>query len=175
MDTFAATRLSPLLAGVVLSLCALLFGFGMGGAFGAAEDSIKGNLESSASAVLATVYEGDQAKADAVVSKSWSYLKRAHMHAGGIGAAALAMVLLLALLGPPTRATRLVALALGLGAVLYPLFWLLAGLKAPGLGSTGAAKDALEWLAIPGAGGVLLGTFGTLALTIRAGIQARTR
>lgn len=175
MDTFAATRLNPLLPGFVLALCALLFGFGLGGAFGAAEDNIKGVLEADAAAVVATVYEGDQAKADAVVSKSWSYLKRAHMHAGGIGAAALAMLLLLAMLGPPTGATRLTALALGLGAVLYPLFWLLAGFKAPGLGSTGAAKDALEWMAIPGAGAVLLGTFGTLALTIRAGIQSRTR
>ncbi len=175
MDTFAATRLNPLLIGFVLVLCALLMGFSLGGVFGAAEGSIKGTLKASASAVVATVYEGDQAKADAVVTKSWSYLKRAHLHASSIGAAALAMLLLLALLGPPTRATQLVALALGLGAVLYPLFWVLAGFKAPGLGGTGAAKDALEWLAIPGAGFVLLGTLGTLALTIHAGAKARTR
>lgn len=174
MDTFAKTRLYPLLPGFVLSLCALLMGFSLGGAFGAAEDSIKSTLQSSASAVLETAYEGDQAKADAVVSKSWSYLKRSHLHAGGIGAAALAMLLLLALLGPPTRATQGVALLLGLGAMIYPLFWMVAGFKAPGLGGTGAAKDALEWMAVPGAGAVLLGTLGTLVLTVRAGIQART-
>ena len=172
MDTFLATRLRPLSVGIVLSLFAVLLGFGLGGAFGAAEDSFKGNLKESAAAVLDTTYGGDQAKADAVVSKSWSYLKRAHLHAGAIGTAALVMVMLLAMLGPPTRTTQVVSVALGLGSILYPVFWLLAGFKAPGLGGTGAAKDALEWLAIPGAGALLLGTLGTLILTSLAVIRA---
>lgn len=172
MDNFANERLRPLSPGLILCLIALLTGFVLGGAFGAAEDAIQGHLKAEAADVLDTVYGGDQDKADKVTSKSWSYLKRAHMHAGGIGAAVLGMLLLLALLGPPTTPVRLTALALGLGAVLYPLFWLLAGLMAPGLGGTGAAKDALEWLALPGAGLILLGTAATLGLTVRMVLKA---
>ena len=41
-------------------------------------------------------------------------------------------------------------------------------MKAPGLGSTGAAKEALQWLAIPGSGLAIVGLLTTLALTARA-------
>ena len=38
---------------------------------------------------------------------------------------------------------------MGLGSLGYSMFWMLAGMRAPGLGSTGAAKESLEWLAVP--------------------------
>jgi hypothetical protein len=149
-------------AGILLALTAILFGFVLGGAFGAFEDVVKGRLEASGNAALATVYQGDEAAKDAVVSKSWEYLKRAHMHGGAIGAAALASIAILLLttrLGPIARAS---APAFGAGAVIYSFFWLAAGFTAPGMGSTGAAKKALEWLAIPGAGLAILGLVGTM-------------
>ena len=65
------------------------------------------------------------------------------------------------------RGPKLVgSLLLGLGAVGYPLFWMGAGLRAPGLGLTAAAKESLRWLAIPSAGGLFIGaliTFGLVA------------
>ena len=69
--------------------------------------------------------------------------------------------LLLALLGPPDRLARASGLRFGAGALAYAAFWLLAGLWAPGLGGTGAAKQALAWLAIPGSGACVLGLAGT--------------
>ncbi|MBL8863813.1 MAG: hypothetical protein JNK02_17620 [Planctomycetes bacterium] len=164
MTPSIADGLRDMRVGVLLSLCALLFGFGMGGVFGAFEDSLKGGLEADAQAVLEARYGGDAAKSKAVVDKAWSYYKRAHMHGGGIGAATLAVILVLAGARANPKHSRIAAWALGFGALGYPIFWLLAGQRAPGLGSTGAAKESLEWLAIPTSGALLLGlvlaTFG---------------
>lgn len=149
-------------AGALLALTAILLGFVLGGAFGAFEDVVKGRLEASGNAALATAYNGDVAAKDRVVSKSWEYLKRAHLHGGAIGAAALgsiAILLLTTRLGP---IARLSAPAFGAGALIYSIFWLVAGFAAPGMGSTGAAKEAFKWLAVPGAGLAILGVVGTM-------------
>jgi hypothetical protein len=167
MDNQSSTNLRSLAPGVILALLSILFGFFLGGAFGAAEDAMKNRLRVSADNVLDTVYGGDEQKRDAVVSKSWSYLKRAHLHGGGIGATALAAIVLLALLGPPGRLERISSAAFGAGALLYSIFWLAAGFTAPALGSTGAAKEALGFLALPGAGLSLLGLLGTLIAALR--------
>jgi hypothetical protein len=157
----------PFAPGIILALLAIGFGFVLGGLFGGAEDSIKDHLLSSADAVVDSVYDGDEQRRDAVVSKSWVYLKRAHMHAGAIGSAALASILLLGLFGASGRLERVSSLAFGAGALIYPAFWLTAGLCAPGVGSTGAAKESLQVLAIPGAGLCLVGVFGTLASVVK--------
>jgi len=167
MSNDRAHQIENLRPGAVLALLAILLGFGMGGTFGAAEDSIKGRLASSGEAVTDTVYGGDTAKRDAVVSKSWSYMKRAHLHSGAIGAAALAAIAILALMGSGGTTDRLASIAFGAGAILYGLFWLFAALAAPGLGSTGAAKESLGFLAIPGAGFCILGAGGTLYSVVR--------
>lgn len=167
MSDFVSTHLRPLSPGVILALIAILFGFGLGGVFGAAEHAIKENLNARAEAVFSSVYAGDAEKKDAVVEKSWAYMKRSHLHAGGIGATALAAITLLSLLGPPGLLERLSSLALGAGSVLYPLFWLWAALKAPGLGSTSAAKDALGFIAVPGAGLCMLGVLGALTAAVK--------
>jgi hypothetical protein len=154
--------------GLVLALLTLVYGFGLGAAFGAAEDGLKDHLRAGADAVFQDRYDGDAAKRDKVTAKAWTYLKRAHLHANGLGATALALILLLALL--PARGTPrlrpIVSFALGLGGLGYAFFWMAAGLKAPGLGSTGAAKEALEWLAIPTSGLLILGLLLTLYLTV---------
>jgi hypothetical protein len=154
----------PLAPGAILALTSILFGFSLGGLFGAAEDTLKARLRASADAVFETVYERDAARRDKVVSKSWTYLKRAHLHGGAIGAAALASIVLL---GSAGALARLSSLAFGGGALIYALFWLFAGFTAPGLGSTGLAKEALSFLAIPGSALCLLGVLGTLACTVR--------
>lgn len=161
------SNLRPLAPGIVLSLLSIIFGFVLGGAFGAAEDSIKGHLKSSGEEVLESVYKGDADKMNAVVAKSWSYMKRAHLHGGAIGAAALASIVLLGLFGSPGPLERISSTLFGAGALLYASFWLFAGLSAPGIGSTGGAKEALQFLAIPGAGMCLLGVFGTLVCVVR--------
>ncbi|MEB2313542.1 MAG: hypothetical protein OZ921_03550 [Sorangiineae bacterium] len=165
--TFAA-RLRPHWLALLLPMLTLLFGFGLGIVFGGAEDSLKKSMASHAEVVLAEKYGGDSAKAEASVKKSWEYVKRAHLHAGGLGAAALALILLLALASEPSRITRGTALGLGLGALGYPVYWLLAGLAAPGLGGTKIAKEAFAWLGMPSAALVVLGTLLVTALVTRS-------
>jgi hypothetical protein len=160
------TRLRAGRWGTLLALLTILFGFGLGGVFGAFEDSLKQGLAERAEAVRDTVYQGDAAKMKSVLDKSWSYYKRAHMHGGGIGAVALGGILLFAALHRPSRRARqAVTLALGLGALGYSSFWLLAGRAAPGLGATDAAKESLGWLAGPSAALLLLGLVAVIAWT----------
>lgn len=149
--------LRRLRVGVLLAMLAVFAGFALGAVFGAAEEQLKGGLQADAQAVLGSAYAGDAAQAKAAVDKAWSYYKRAHLHWGGLGAAALAAMLVLAAVGRPGRASVLSAWAMGLGSIGYPTYWLLAGYRAPGLGSTGAAKDSLEWLAVPTSGAMILG------------------
>ncbi len=168
MDDFAKSRLRPLGIGLILALLAIGFGWGLGGVFGAAEASVKAVLADSGTEALQSAYAGDSAKMDKVVSKSWSYMKRAHLHGGVLGASAVALILLLASLGPPKRITQVASGALGAGSLGYGLYWMFAGFKAPGMGSTGLAKESLDWLAIPSAGALLVGLGITAFLTIRA-------
>lgn len=154
--------------GAGLSVLAILFGFAMGGILGAVEDPIMKHLDDGGTAVLQSAYKGDVAKKDAVVAKSWDYLKRAHLHGGAIGAAAIGSIGALILLCPLGILAKLSALAFGSGAVIYSVFWLLAGLAAPGLGSTGVAKESLSFMAIPGAGLCILGVCGTLFCIVQA-------
>ncbi len=159
-------QLADMRLGTALALLTLLYGFGLGGAFGAFEDDIKAHLKSEGQQALDTEYGGDEAAMKKVTDKSWVYFKRAHLHANGLGTAALALILLLSHLPLDRRVRRLTALALGLGALGYPLFWMLAGLRAPGMGGTGAAKESLQWLAVPSSG---LCCIGLLAVVVLAG------
>jgi hypothetical protein len=163
----------PVALGAVFALLSVLSGFVIGGVFGAKEEALKGRLESSGQAVLETVYKGDAAAKDAVVKKSWQYLLRAHLHGGAIGAAALGAIALLVLLCRLDLLAQASALSFGLGGLVYSTFWLLAGFAAPGLGSTGAAKQALELVAVPGAGLTLLGAAGTLVCVLRDALLRR--
>ena len=62
-------RLKEMKIGVFFALLTLLYGFGLGGVFGAAEDLIKGHLAQEAQAVFETAYGSDRAKMDKVTSK----------------------------------------------------------------------------------------------------------
>lgn len=153
--------------GVLLCVVAIALGFLMGCIFGAAEDKIKVSLESKATAVFEAVYQSDAVKKETTVKKSWDYFKRAHMHWGAIGSAGLSCVLVLVLFCKPGFCVNSTSLLIGLGAVIYPLFWLLAGTYAPELGSTGAAKKMFEWVGLPGSIACLSGVLGTLVCLIK--------
>jgi hypothetical protein len=161
------------LPGLAIAVFTVLFGFAMGGVFGLNEEIIKGRLAASASAVTATVYQGDPAAAEPVLAKSWDYMQRAHLHGGAIGTAAIGLIVVMLLIGATPRTTRVLSLALGLGALGYSVFWMWAGFIAPGLGSTGAAKESLRWLAMPSAGAVMLATAAIAVLCVRAAVRDR--
>ena len=156
------------LPGLLFAVVTLLFGFGLGIVFGYNEAAIKNRLNASAAAVQESVYKGDLDAAKPVLDKAWNYMQRAHLHAGGLGTSAIALSLLLVALGTSPMVTRVLALALGLGALGYSVFWLWAGFRAPGLGSTGAAKESLAWLAMPSSGAIVLAAAVVAGLLLAA-------
>ncbi len=161
------------LPGLLFAIATLLFGYLMGVVFGLNEDLIKSRLAASADAVVATVYQGDSAVAKAVLSKSWTYMQRAHLHAGGLGSAAIGVTLLVVMLGVSAAWTRLISLGLGAGAFGYSVFWLWAGFRAPALGGTDAAKESLAWLAIPSSGAVVIATLAAAILVVMTLLRRR--
>ncbi|MEH0154944.1 hypothetical protein V6R21_12435 [Limibacter armeniacum] len=165
MQTHITNKLKEVRIGILMSMLTILFGFGMGGVFGAMEDDLKGYLKSEGKAALTEQYQGDEAKMNAVVSKSWAYFKRAHLHGGAIGAASLAVIAVLAFLSVASIYRAICAACLGLGGFGYSIFWLLSGMRAPGLGGTGAAKESLSWLAQPSAAMLLLGLTAAIVMT----------
>lgn len=159
-----------MILGLCLSMVSTLYGFALGGLFGLAEKPIKDYLNRSGMAVLESVYKGDIAAKDKVVTKSWDYLKRSHLHGGAIGGAGMGAILAMLMLCAPRRIADWLAVSLGSGAIIYSVFWLVAGLIAPGMGSTAKAKEALAFIAIPGAGLCLLGLAGAIVLVAWDGL-----
>src|SRR5688572_4779603 len=84
--------------GLALAVITVLFGQGMGIVFGLNEDTIKGRLRESATTARDTVYKADDAAIKAVLDKSWVYMQRAHLHAGGMGTSAVVLIMLVGLL-----------------------------------------------------------------------------
>ncbi len=158
----------PVLGGLLLGVLTLLFGFFTGVVFGLNEEAIKSRLNASAAAVESTVYKQDAAAAKPVLEKSWNYMQRAHLHAGALGAVTLALSLVLVLLGTSPRVAGAASLALGAGGLGYSVFWMWAGFRAPGLGSTGLAKESLAWLAIPASGAVVAATCAVAVILVMA-------
>ena len=119
----------------------------MGLSFGCCEDTIKDTLKVGATEALSGVYKGDQAKADKVVKKAWVYMKRAHLHSQTMGVISISFSLLVVWLNFPARAQMGVSLLSGLGSLGYGFFWMVSGYLAPGMGSTGAAKESVGLIA----------------------------
>jgi hypothetical protein len=169
----ATGAMRTVLPGLLLAVFTLLFGFGLGVVFGLNEEWIKSRLAASAAAAPESVYRGDAAAIKAVLSKSWTYMQRAHLHAGSLGTAAIALTGVVLLLGVRPLILRLISLGLGAGGLGYSVFWVWAGARAPGLGSTGAAKESLSWLAIPSSGLIVASTVAVAVLLISAFLRKR--
>jgi subtilisin family serine protease len=165
----------PVLFGLILGVTTLLYGFGLGVVFGLNEEALKAKLTGDANAVLSTVYEGDATKIRSVVNGSFTYMQRAHLHAGGLGAVAVTLSVVLVLLGTGTGAgaARVVSSGLGIGALGYSTYWMWAGLRAPSLGGTGAAKESLAWFAIPASGIMVASTAAVLGLLVMALVKRK--
>ncbi len=152
--------------GVLVAMMAILFGGLMGLSFGCCEDSIKDVFKASADKAMSDVYKGDQAKADKVIKKSWVYMKRAHLHSQTMGVISIAFSLLAAWLSFPARMQLGISLLSGLGSLGYGFFWMVSGFLAPGMGSTGAAKESVALIAQASGGAFFVAgvsLFGLLA------------
>jgi len=172
LDTLRV-QLRPAATGLVLAILTILFGQFMGIVFGLNEDAIKSRLEVTAVQVRDTLYKGDEAAMEEVRSKSWTYMKRAHLHAGAMGTTAVVLILLVGILGVSQVTTRVVSLALGGGGLGYSIFWMWAGFRAPGLGGTEAAKESLRWLAMPSSGAFVVASVAVLVLIVMTLVKSR--
>jgi len=152
--------------GMVLALMAVLFGGSLGLSFGCCEHSIKSMIKEKAANVLTEKYGGKQELADKVIKKSWVYVKRAHFHSQTMGVIAIVFSLLIAWLKFPPQAQFGISFLSGLGSLGYGFFWLFSALLAPGLGSTGAAKEAVEVIALGSAGSFYIATLGLFGFLI---------
>ncbi|MEX2045310.1 MAG: hypothetical protein WD941_08155 [Opitutus sp.] len=159
--------------GMFAAVLTLLFGFGLGIVFGLNEASIKSRLAASAAEVRDSVYKGDDAAIKAVLGKSWEYMQRAHLHAGGLGTTAVVLTLLVVVIGASPGWTRAISLGLGLGSLGYSVYWMLAGFRAPGLGGTGAAKESLKWLAMPSSAAIVIATIAVAVLLAACMLRRR--
>ena len=166
-------QLMPVREGLLLGILTVAFGWGLGVAFGGAEDVLKGGLKASAEESLALYVSksgGDEAAARAsmaaIVEKAWAYYQRAHLHGGAIGSVVIGLCLALAHVEGRRGLRRIASLLLGLGGLGYSSFWMLAAWRAPGLASTGAAKESLFWLATPTAGALVVGLALALGLLV---------
>ncbi len=133
--------------GILAAMVAIMFGGSLGLSFGCCEDDIKGFLKSQAVSVAQEQYAGDQDKIDKVVKKSWVYIKRAHLHSQTMGVIAIVFSLLAVFFNFDKLIQIWVSVMGGLGSLGYGLFWLLAALRAPSMGGTHQAKEAVGLLA----------------------------
>lgn len=159
--------------GLALAVLTILFGQGMGIVFGLNEDVIKSRLNASAMEVRDSVYKDNESSIKPVLDKSWNYMQRAHLHAGGMGTTAVSLIVVMCLFSNFRRVTAAISVALGAGGFGYSVFWMWAGFRAPALGSTGAAKESLRWLAMPSSGAFVVATIAVLIFLVVAIVSRR--
>ena len=166
-DLIGKTTL-PVRIGILLAVMSIMFGFSVGIVFGGFDTILRNVLKAKAEAVLVTVYNNDIDKMRSILNMSGGLIKMAHIHANGLGISSLALIFMMILFCPDGKAKDSASVCLGLGALGYSTFWLFAGLKAPGLGSTQLAHDSLHLLAIPAAAMSVAGLLLTFGLFVRA-------
>ncbi len=142
--------LYPVRIGLRITLLLLIFGIGMGIAFGVFEDSFKDYI---AQGIAANPELHDQKSQ----SKIWRYAQRAHFHATGIGAFSLVLMLLV-LFSSLKDSLKAIASVLISLVGLYPLAWFTMFWLSPSLGRSAAHEHIVtELLTYIGTGGLLLG------------------
>jgi hypothetical protein len=142
--------------GLALVLFGLLFGVIMGMTFGINEDIFKNYITEG---IAANPQVHDAKSPD----KIWRYAQRAHFHATGIAAFALALIPLVIFSDLRPKMKTASSVALGLSS-FYPFSWLTMFVLAPSIGRGAAHSHVLtEIFASIGVGGLLLGCFLLLA------------
>jgi hypothetical protein len=136
--------------GVFLVMLTLVFGIGLGVAFGVNEDVFETYISDG---VAAHPDVHDQSSS----SKIWRYAQRAHFHATGIAAFSIGLILLVLHSSLGSRMKKWAAILVGLGG-LYPLSWFTMFLLSPSIGRSAAHHHIVtEMFTYIGVGGLLLG------------------
>jgi len=158
--------IAPVRVGLILSMLTLLFGIGMGINFGVNEDGVKGYVKEG----VAAHAQLHDAKSE---SKIWRYAQRAHFHATGVGAFALAMILVVGSTSMSRRWKAISSTLVGIGS-FYSLAWLSMFLLAPALGRNGAHHALITEVITKVTVGSMLAGIGILFLFLLFG-EGRNR
>jgi len=137
--------MAPVIPGLLISFLAIVFGTGLGMAFGLYEDQIKDALLADVKA-HPQIHEQTPDNFKKQVGDGWRYFQRAHFHAQGLGALGVGIIVVLGLSWVSASVKKWLALATGVGALLYPFCWLLMGLRIGSMGKK-AAYASVDWLA----------------------------
>jgi hypothetical protein len=137
--------MAPVIPGLMMSFLAIVVGTGLGMAFGLYEDQIKDGLLADVKA-HPQIHEQTPDNIKRQVGDGWRYIQRAHFHAQGLGALGVGIIVVLGLSWVSAAVKKWLALATGVGALLYPFTWLLMGLRIGSMGKQ-AAHASVDWLA----------------------------
>jgi len=157
--------LAPVMPGLLVSFLAIVFGTGLGMLFGIYEEPIKDYLSAQIKA-HPEIHEQTPDNLKRQTGGAWRDIQRAHFHAQGLGALSVGISLVLGFSWVAAPIKRWLALATGLGALLYPFTWLVIGLRVGSMGEE-AAHASVDWLAglsVPLFFGGMLLTLGILFL-----------
>jgi len=147
--------MKPSKLGALFALLTILCSFALGATLGLFENEARDYLKVEAEGVKDTVYKGDEAKINEIINESLSYCRKAHTHSAGLGAIALAVIVYMGVIGTAGFIKFIGSLCIGLGALGYTAFWVVAAWMAPTLGSAVEAKNELYWLS-QGSGGLCI-------------------
>ena len=161
--------------GILLAVLTILMGFSFGIMFGEYEAKVEQKLENKAEKVLDTVYEGDTDLMNRSVRGAMNYFKRAHIHGNGLGIASLVLITALFLFCQTNFLRDVTALLLGIGALGYSSYWMIAGKMAPSLGGISQAREAVGWYATFSAFLCLAGVVLTLIVFIIAAFMGKNK
>lgn len=143
-------QLKDIKFGLALVMLGLLFGIGLGVAFGVNEDFFQ-NYAAQGIAAHPQLHDTQSQE------KIWRYVQRAHFHATGIAAFSLGLLLFVAASSLTETLKKSASFLISLGG-LYPLSWLSIFVLAPSMGASAAHSSLLtELLTYIGVGGLLLG------------------
>ncbi len=138
--------------GLLIALTGLLFGIGMGVAFGVFEDGFKDYVSQGIAAAAPELHDGKSQ------SKIWRYAQRAHFHSAAIASFSLILIIITAFSNLRRGMKPLVSLLIGL-AWLYALSWFAKFYYGPALGRDAASHHVVtQVLALIGIAGLLLGS-----------------
>lgn len=137
--------MAPVIPGLLFSFLAIVVGTGLGMVFGVYEDQIKDGLVADVKA-HPQIHEQTPDNIKKQVGDGWRDIQRAHFHAQGLGALGVGIIVVLGLTWVSASVKKWLALATGVGALLYPFCWLLMGLRIGSMGKQ-AAHASVDWLA----------------------------
>ncbi len=169
-DTQSITsQLKPVALGLVFAILTICFGEAIGMSVGVAEHSIEGWISQQI-----TDHPNNPdlltKSPEQIEKKSFRYVLRGHFHGTGIGAMSVGLILALGLSWVSARWKMVFSLGVGIGGLLYPVCWLVAGLLMPSIGKT-AAKATVDPIVFPAIGMQLM---SMLAILLIWGLSVRS-